>query len=746
MDEEFQSLIVTNPDLVDEGIDVSSLRTTTDTSPFLLGNIPDYQGIQYSTLAPTKYSDLMRLYSSGLPTLDIPQAVTPPSDGGSGDGGQDLGIPTRVPVAPETSVEAITNVDTPLTQMITDPVTGQTQTVKQAMTENAAYTGTTSDPFLVSGAAGGARLPTTPANTDIMVEDLSEPFADERGITGKRVSYPGDQSGVIKGAIDPQPVRTILAPDGITYDAVTGQPIYEDLDAQAAATDLALGTQDFVTEEDLANNTGLLQKLGLPADFNIKRAALEAGINLAVGVPISLIARGLGVVLPDRDPRQNALEEMYDVKDGTIQSGLMKDYNPVSGNPLDPTYGLQDAYQKRIDTINKTLGGMTLEQYQNTDLVQRKKDLEEAMAKEKAMLDQLQYGDPEKIAAGIQTADDDSGSEMLDTSTGVTQPFDADTFDDDVTLTSTPPTGTITPLEDDFEFTTTLPPDRTTGPIELSDMSREEMMEFANELPGTEGLDLIQAYNDLQEYESDLEEIGKDVDYIGYTEQEKADIAAGKKTPELGELIDFGLDETIGKPPDTSNVVEDIGIENIQENIDRATDQDIIDRGGGDNISTGGLDPNRGQQVDRGSSGAGDNQPVTTTTKPGELKTSTYDAELEDDRDTGGGGNTGGKSIVCTAMYQTTGLEDWSKAMKIWYIYQKKYLTIQHQEGYHKLFKPFVKGMHKNKIIKVIGAHVAKHRTQDLKHIMFGSKSSWLGRLYRKILEPICYIVGKYAK
>jgi hypothetical protein len=116
--------------------------------------------------------------------------------------------------------------------------------------------------------------------------------------------------------------------------------------------------------------------------------------------------------------------------------------------------------------------------------------------------------------------------------------------------------------------------------------------------------------------------------------------------------------------------------------------------------------------------------------------------------DIGGGDDDrgGGKSIVCTAMYQTTGLEDWSKAMKIWYIYQKKYLTIQHQEGYHKLFKPFVKGMHKSNIIKAIGAHVAKHRTQDLKHIMFGSKPSWLGRIYRKILEPICYWVGKYAK
>ena len=36
---------------------------------------------------------------------------------------------------------------------------------------------------------------------------------------------------------------------------------------------------------------------------------------------------------------------------------------------------------------------------------------------------------------------------------------------------------------------------------------------------------------------------------------------------------------------------------------------------------------------------------------------------------TPGSGNAGspggGKSIVCTAMYQTTGLQDWKKAMKI---------------------------------------------------------------------------------
>ena len=46
-------------------------------------------------------------------------------------------------------------------------------------------------------------------------------------------------------------------------------------------------------------------------------------------------------------------------------------------------------------------------------------------------------------------------------------------------------------------------------------------------------------------------------------------------------------------------------------------------------------------------------------------------------------------------------------------------------------------------ILKTIGAHIAKHRTQDLKSILFNSKKDLLGRLYRLILEPICYIVGR---
>ena len=115
MDEEFESFVVTNPDLVDEGIDVSGLKTTTDTSPYLLGGIPDYEGIQYSTLAPTKYTDLMRLYSSGLPTRSVSQPTTPPATGGggSGGGGQATTPITTPVITPTTSITDGTNVDTP---------------------------------------------------------------------------------------------------------------------------------------------------------------------------------------------------------------------------------------------------------------------------------------------------------------------------------------------------------------------------------------------------------------------------------------------------------------------------------------------------------------------------------------------------------------------------------------------------------------------------------------------------------
>jgi hypothetical protein len=380
-----------------------------------------------------------------------------------------------------------------------------------------------------------------------------------------------------------------------SLDALTPSVNYsefDDLEAQSAATDEILNSEDVNAEGELTKSGLDKFKSMFGENFNPLMAAGKIAFNDFIGAPVTLAfdaLKAIGGMLPDRDPRQGALEDLYDVDGTKIKSGLMKDYNIVSGNPLNPTYGLQNAYQRRLETINKALGKMNLEEYKNTDLVQRKIDLEKAMADEKTMLDQLQYGDPKEIATGIQAAEDDSGSEMLDT----------------------------------------------------------------------------------------------------------------------------------------------------------RTDQDIINRGGGDEILTGGLDRNRGQQVERGTSGIGDNQPVTSTTKPGELSTSTYDAELEDERDVGGGGNQGGGSkIVCTMMNDSYGFGSFRN--KIWLRHSKD-LAPEYQIGYHKIFLPLVKLSKTNKILKKTLEHIAVHRTIDIRQEARG-KMHLLGRVYRKILEPICYIVGKHAK
>tara|TARA_R100001440_G_scaffold1225_1_gene4120 strand:+ start:4303 stop:5712 length:1410 start_codon:yes stop_codon:yes gene_type:complete len=174
----------------------------------------------------------------------------------------------------------------------------------------------------------------------------------------------------------------------------------------------------------------------------------------------------------------------------------------------------------------------------------------------------------------------------------------------------------------------------------------------------------------------------------------------------------------------------------------QAKDREIINRGGGDTIGTGGLTSiNRKAGVDRGSSGAGDDRPVTSTTKPGELKTSTYDAELEDDRDTGGDGKGGGK-IVCTMMNESYGFGSFRN--KIW-LRHSKGLAPEYQRGYHKIFLPLVKLSKKNYILKKVLEHIAVHRTIDIRQES-RNKVHLLGRIYRKVLEPICYLVGKYGK
>jgi hypothetical protein len=117
--------------------------------------------------------------------------------------------------------------------------------------------------------------------------------------------------------------------------------------------------------------------------------------------------------------------------------------------------------------------------------------------------------------------------------------------------------------------------------------------------------------------------------------------------------------------------------------------------------------------------------PVTGTTKPG----------------TSGGADRGGgrSKIVCTMMNESYGFGSFRN--KIWLRHSKN-LAPEYQRGYHKLFLPLVKKAKTNKILKKILEHIAIHRTIDIRQEE-RNKIHLLGRVYRTILEPICYWAGK---
>jgi hypothetical protein len=139
-----------------------------------------------------------------------------------------------------------------------------------------------------------------------------------------------------------------------------------------------------------------------------------------------------------------------------------------------------------------------------------------------------------------------------------------------------------------------------------------------------------------------------------------------------------------------------------------------------------------------------------------QFRTLTSVLEEEESNDSGGGSGGGGfgggspggggdDKIVCTEMYRQTQLVDWQKAMKIWDVYQRRYLTPEHQIGYHWLFKPYVKGMQNNRLLTKLGAILAKKRTQHLKHILTKGKAKddLVGKLWCSIIHPIVHKAGK---
>jgi hypothetical protein len=105
------------------------------------------------------------------------------------------------------------------------------------------------------------------------------------------------------------------------------------------------------------------------------------------------------------------------------------------------------------------------------------------------------------------------------------------------------------------------------------------------------------------------------------------------------------------------------------------------------------------------------------------------------------------KSIVCTAMNEAYGFGSFRN--RIWLRHSEKHLTKAHEVGYHAIFLPLVDYGFKqgdgitHRTVRKILEHIARHRSTDIRADMRGLKRDNIGRIYRSILEPICYLVGK---
>jgi len=158
------------------------------------------------------------------------------------------------------------------------------------------------------------------------------------------------------------------------------------------------------------------------------------------GGSLGAAARFIGEFIPDMDPRAKALRNYYGYDNiGRVPQGqLMAGYNPVSGGLLNmltggrfgqpTTYGLQSAYQNRIDTINKTLARKYADgDYSGTQLDERLKALQDAKIQESMMLDRVnedtafrEYRDNPNSYSGGETTTNVGGQNI----TSYSDPFD----------------------------------------------------------------------------------------------------------------------------------------------------------------------------------------------------------------------------------------------------------------------------------------------------------------------------------
>jgi len=106
-------------------------------------------------------------------------------------------------------------------------------------------------------------------------------------------------------------------------------------------------------------------------------------------------------------------------------------------------------------------------------------------------------------------------------------------------------------------------------------------------------------------------------------------------------------------------------------------------------------------------------------------------------------GSMVGGRVICNELMRQGIMS--RKQVVLDYKFTRDYLTPMHVNGYHIWAVWMVKQMRKGKLVN-FWKHVAGHRANEIAYI-YGEreKPDYLGKVYRKILEPICLVIGSFC-
>jgi ribosomal protein L12E/L44/L45/RPP1/RPP2 len=345
MDEDFQSFIV-DPNLVDEGIDVSGLKTQTSTRPELLFDLPEFSGIKVDPTRDRYIQDMYQAYGGGLPmlpepvvedTAQIPGAIDTLLNVGGGGGGMD--------------------------QATSDPVI--TQPIQDLVDPNVdiAEVGLTGD-LTPSGTFGGQPTFTTTPGTSVdpISGDITNPdggyggnIVDEVALTGippvtTAVAPPSILNPFIETQTSPlaEPGISRLT-DDIDIDTLDDTIVTPSIDsgrggtsASAAARQAAMDTFDttpsidFSDLDDLEADPGAQPRDDIDTSLPIDSIVRDTLINTIFDAPVTLVPKAIEAIT-EKSESQKEYESYTPEQQGAINQAFsatgisgLANKNPVS--------------------------------------------------------------------------------------------------------------------------------------------------------------------------------------------------------------------------------------------------------------------------------------------------------------------------------------------------------------------------------------------------------------------------------